>query len=80
MSNHGVGSSARSVRGRDEKAAALDVFVKDSLAKERAVATAKMNKLKELRLAKEISDEAAAVPAPPAPPKKKKPLKRAPRG
>lgn len=79
MSNHGVGSSARSVRGRDEKAAALDVFVKDSLAKERATATAKMNKLKELRLAKEISEEAAAVPAPPAPPKKR-PLKRAPRG
>ena len=61
MSSHGVGSSARSVRGRDEKAAALDVFVKEALAKERAATTAKMNKLKELRLAKEIAEPAPPV-------------------
>ena len=47
---------------RDLKAAALDEFVKQELAKKRAADTAKTNRLRALRLARDAAEQADLVP------------------
>jgi hypothetical protein len=57
--------SAYSAGGRRQKAEDLDAFVKESLEKRYTEQTAKMNKLRTLRLARDAAAKLTAVPAAP---------------
>ena len=59
-------SGARSAKGRDARDAALGIFVKAKIAETRANDSAKMARLRALRLAKEAEDKEAALNAPKA--------------
>ena len=52
-------NNTRSSKGREARDAALGVFVKAKLAENRAKESAKMSRLRALRLAKEAEDKAA---------------------
>jgi hypothetical protein len=57
--------SAHSAGGRRQKAEDLDAFVKEALEKRYAEQTAKMNKLRNLRLARDAAAKLVAAPAVP---------------
>jgi hypothetical protein len=52
-------NNTRSSKGREARDAALGLFVKAKLAENRAKESAKMSRLRALRLAKEAEDKAA---------------------
>jgi hypothetical protein len=57
--------STHSAGGRRQKAEILDAFVRESLEKRYAEQTAKMNKLRNLRLARDAAERlTAAAPVP----------------
>jgi hypothetical protein len=57
--NENPNNNTRSSKGREARDAALGLFVKAKLAENRAKESAKMTRLRALRLAKEAEDKAA---------------------
>ena len=51
-------ANARTPRGREARDAAIDLFVKKTIADTRSIEIAKMARLRALRLAKEAADKA----------------------